>query len=209
MRYDQAAFTRDFIQAYGWLGAADYTAGKLSTPATRYLEWCLGIYQNAADNPLKALVVGRIVRREGGTEPINLDKIGYGIDDVERTNFGTTTHGAGGSGSVLYDSKWTIQMNDAWLLGGIHARLDVYMASPRTAANLLDPEFGCTVTGREVLGLTTFGYTPRGEHPTLGEAFVCTDPARAEAATFAAYAAAVQKAKQSNGFEDLVDKGTA
>jgi hypothetical protein len=202
MRYDQAAFNRDFIQAYGWLGAAAYKDGKLTTPATRYLEWCRGVYLNSAGNPLNSLVVGRIVKREGKSGPINLAEVG--IDSFVRGNFGTTDHGAGGNGSVLDDTKWTIPMNDAWLLGGIHARHDIYMASPRTENNLVDPQYGCTVTGREVLGLTTFGYTPRGGHPTLGEAFVCTDSARAEGASFVAYAAAVQEALQTDGFRKLI-----
>jgi hypothetical protein len=45
-------------------------------------------------------------------------------------------------------------MNDSGLLGGI---LDFYIASPRTAQNATDPQFGAAVTGRELLGLTTFG----------------------------------------------------
>jgi len=60
------------------------------------------------------------------------------------------------------------------------------------------------VTGRELLGLTTFGYTP---HPDtrLGEVFVCTDAARALGATFTAYQQAFDTAKANNGFGSLVN----
>lgn len=44
-------------------------------------------------------------------------------------------------------------------MSGIHAQMDFHLASPRTAANIIDAQFGATVTGRELLGLTTFGYT--------------------------------------------------
>jgi hypothetical protein len=92
-------------------------------------------------------------------------------------------------------------------VGGINAKLDFYLASPRTEANFLDPQFGATVTGRELLGLTTFGYSL---HPNtgLGEVYVCTDQGRALTATFVAYENAFSEAKTRGGFKSLVNAGT-
>jgi len=106
------------------------------------------------------------------------------------------------------DSDWELSLNDSWLMGGIHARHDFYLASPRTKDNILDSTYGATVTGRELLGLTTFGYTL---HPNtrLGEVYVCTDRARALAATFVAYQKAFDAARAGGGFSKLVNTNTS
>jgi hypothetical protein len=52
------------------------------------------------------------------------------------------------------DRDWQASLNDSWLMGGIHGLLDFYVASLRTAGNIIDPTFGATVTGRELLGLS-------------------------------------------------------
>lgn len=201
--YTKAQFFGDFIKAYGYLGPADFRFGKLADSAARYIDNCYRVYQNAATNPLGSLVVGRIVKRDGSGTRINLDQIGHGLDDIERQNFGTTNAGSGGS--VLKADDWSVPMNDSWLLGGVHAHLDFYIASPRTESNILDPQFTATVTGRELLGLTTFGYTL---HPNtrLGEVYVCTDQSRALAATFVAYQKAFDAAKTNGGFSKLVNR---
>jgi len=152
-------------------------------------------------------VVGRIVKRDGSGAPINLKEIGSGLDEIERTNFSTTHAGSNGAGSVLKvdDHDWSPALNDSWLMGGIHARFDFYVASPRTEQNILDPTYAATVTGRELLGLTTFGYTL---HPNtrLGEVYVCTDQACALRASFVAYQKAFDSAKSSGGFSKLVKR---
>ena len=144
-------------------------SGKLTDAASDYIDKCYQVYQNSATNPLESMVVGRLVKRDGASKPINLSQIGHGIDNIERANFGRANNAS--VGSVLDTQDWTVAMNDAWLMGGIHACHDFYVASPRTAQNVLDPEFGLTVTGRELLGLTTFGYAI---HPNtkLGEVYV-------------------------------------
>lgn len=199
--YDYSRFFADFVKAYGYLGPSSYHAGTLDSSAKGYIEMCFKVYQNAATNPLGSLVVGRIVKKDGNARPINLEQIGRGLDDIERANFGTTNDVSGGS--VLDSQYWSIAMNDAWLMGGIHAHLDFYVASPRTEQNLLDPKFDVTVTGREIFGLTTFGYTV---HPNtrLGEVYVCTDEKRASAATFVAYTSKFGLAKAGDGFRQLV-----
>ena len=208
--YNKVQFEGDFIKAYGYLGVGAFKTGRLTPPAVRYIDFCYSVYNNAATNKLEALVVGRIVKRDGTGTRINLEKVGYGLDDDERTNFITTKAGKDGVGSVLGvdGSDWELSLNDSWLMGGIHARHDFYLASPRTKDNILDSTYGATVTGRELLGLTTFGYTL---HPNtrLGEVYVCTDRARALAATFVAYQKAFDAARAGGGFSQLVNTNTS
>jgi hypothetical protein len=201
--YSKEQFSGDFIKAYGYLGAADFRFGQLSQAAKLYIDKCFSVYQNAASNGLGSLVVGRIVKKDGNGQRLNLGQIGRGLDDIERANFRTTN--AGSNGSVLDTDDWSHPLNDSWLMGGIHAKLDFYVASPRTEANILDPQFGATVTGRELLGLTAFGYSL---HPNtrLGEVYVCTDQSRALTATFVAYENAFSEAKTRGGFKSLVNK---
>jgi hypothetical protein len=202
--YSKAQFVGDFVKAYGYLGPGDFHRGQLTEAASRCIDDCYRVYQNSATNPLKSLVIGRIVKKDGAGKRLNLDQIGHGLDDIERANFRTTN--AGSDGSVLDASNWSIPMNDAWIMAGIHARLDFYVASPRTESNILDPAFGATVTGRERLELTIFGYTL---HPNtrLGEVYVGADQGRALGATFVAYEKAFGEAKAQGGFRSLVAKG--
>lgn len=56
---------------------------------------------------------------------------------------------------------WSPQINDAWVLGHIHAGRNTRLLSPPTATNLWD--YGAnrpTATGRESLQLTSAGYQP-------------------------------------------------
>ncbi len=200
--YNKNQFFGDFIRAYGYLGPANFRFGQLADSAARYIDMCFQVYNNAATNSLQALLVGRIVKKNGAGERINISQIGYGLDDVERQNFGRTN--VESVGAVLDTDSWSVAMNDSWLMGGIHAQLDIYLASPRTAANIVDPQFGATVTGRELLGLATFGYTL---HPNTqqGEVFVCTDASRARSASFVAYERAFNEAKKCGGFAALVN----
>ena len=186
MMYSEAQFAIDFVKAYGSRGLAGPSAARL-------LDACYLTYKNSASNPLAMMVVGRIVRRDGTGERI-------GLDDLERTNFGTTNSAS--SGSILDAKDWCLQMNDAWLMGGIHACLEFNVASPRTASNILDPTYAATVTGRELLGLTTFGYAVQSTGAQ--EVYVCTNQPLALGATFVAYQRAFDAAKASGGFSKLV-----
>lgn len=194
--YSKPQFESDFIKAYGYRGLVSIKNGQLTILAVRHLDACYQTYKNSASNPLAMLVVGRIVKRDGTGERI-------GLGDDERTNFGKTNSAS--KGSVLAADDWGLEMNDAWLMGGIHARLNFHVASPRTENNILDPTYGATVTGRELLGLTTFGYTLHPNSP-LEEVYVCTDQSRALGATFVAYQKAFDAAKASGGFSRLVNR---
>lgn len=90
---------------------------------------------------------------------------------------------------------WSIPLNDSWLLGGIHVRLPFYLASPRTEQNLVDRTYGFTVTGRELIGLTTFGYA-LNSNTSLGEVFECADTSKATLATFCRYETTFQAVKK-------------
>jgi hypothetical protein len=201
--YSKVQFEADFIRAYGYLGPANFRRGKLAKNAAGYIAMCFKVYSNAAHNVRGELLVGRIVKRDGESRPINIEQIGHGLDDIEKQNFGTTNDA--GDGSVLsVDNYWTAALNDSWLMGGIHAGVDFYLASPRTKTNVLDPSFATTVTGRELFGLTTFGYTL---HPQtkMGEVYVCTNRGAARGATLAAYETAYNTAKRTTGFGHLVN----
>lgn len=198
--YSKPQFESDFIKAYGYRGLASFKDGQLTLPAVNHLNACYETYVNSATNPLAMMAVGRIVRKDGTGERI-------GIGDLERDNFGRANSGS--KGSVLDANDWGLEMNDAWLMGGIHAFLDFHVASPRTANNILDPTYGATVTGRELLGLITFGYTLNPGPSWAEEVYVCTNQSLALGATFFAYQKAFDAAKASGGFSKLVSTKTS
>lgn len=159
------------------------------------------LYSNSGRAELGFLVCGRT--------RINMARNrfqGSSIEEIDLFNLGATNHNAAaadvrasntGSGSILhYNAGWHFFMNDAWLLGGVHAGLEFHLASPRHRDNIIDPQYGhLTVTGRELTGLKEFGYSFR---KVFGEEIAyCANPARARAASFSAYWAAIDR--QGNG----------
>jgi hypothetical protein len=120
------------------------------------------VYEAACHTNLQSLVLGRWVAQADEAQP--------GIDLSLRNNF-REMHEADAGGSVMSSQNWTILMNDAWVIGGVHAHTPFYLASPRTQANIqAAPPRGVTVTGRELIGVSTFGYEFVHAHPDLGEA---------------------------------------
>lgn len=186
--YTELEFVNDFIRAYPGYDRSDRSA--------RAIKICYETYLNSARAQLGSLVVGRIVRPPtAGAPPV------IGLGDIERINFGTSSDRS--PGSVLWSKYWSIPLNDSWLMGGIHARLPFYLASPRTKANIVDPAFGFTVTGRELIGLTTFGYQVN-PNTRLGEVFECKAAGKATSATFMQYESAVRDAKSRGDWSKLV-----
>jgi hypothetical protein len=187
--YNELAFVNDFIRAYPGYDRSDRSAAAIKL--------CFQTYQTSAKAELGALLIGRIERpaTTGGGPPI------IGIGDIERINFGTT--GDREPGSVLWSKYWSPPLNDSWLMGGIHSGYPFYLASERSATNLLDKTFGVTVTGREIIGLMTFGYRIN-PNKLLGEVFECVDVTKARSATFQAYEAAVQAYKASGNTQQLL-----
>jgi hypothetical protein len=163
------SFKADYLQvadryealtrALHWLGPPD--------PKAAY-----ELYKNATKPSMGLLVMGRtnIGRKE--------KLAGHAIDEIELFNFGATNDGssldprtASGSGALdepsptratlgavlHYPTGWHFLMNDSWILGGVHGRVEFHLASPRVAQNLFD-QGNLTVTGRELTGLRAFGY---------------------------------------------------
>ena len=98
------------------------------------------------------------------------------------------------SGKLFIEGKgstkwWSIWANDSYILGGIHGHVDFCLKGNPDALDALDPTAGkyvFKVTQRELIGLTTFGYSSAERTPE-GVKFKCTSPALADAATFKKY----------------------
>src|SRR5437868_5435821 len=116
--YSFEQFDRDFKAAY--------TGDPLYLNALGNSLGCYSLYTNAHNCALEFLVAGRIIR----------PGLAIGINDDERINFGTTHTGRegewdyllNGQGAVLHSEQWSLPMNDAWILGGVHAKLPFYLA---------------------------------------------------------------------------------
>ncbi|MEV4781834.1 hypothetical protein [Burkholderia sp. LMU1-1-1.1] len=138
------------------------------------------IYQGAQQAHLNLLVLGRMVAEN--------TELTAGIDDLMRTNLLKMNERQAG-GSIMYTEKWSLLVNDAFLIGGIHSFTEFHLASPRERRNIRcsvgDFAGQLTVTGRELVALREFGYSVR--KLPLGEVFVCTDHKAAARADFATY----------------------
>ena len=145
---------------------------------------CWQVYQNARDVGLDMLAMGRINR----------------LGPQEIANLGATSQTQ--AGSILISNEWSIAMNDSWVIGGIHGHQPFHLASETIDANIINlqyqpgqaPERIFTVTGRELLGITTFGYSIHHQSELLGTVLTCTEPMLANGATFQAYRRQVQAA---------------
>jgi hypothetical protein len=160
---------------------------------------CWQVYCNAASPTNNRLVAGRI-----GDLDLAIEKVGM------------TDHS--GKGSVLREKDWSIFVNDAWILGGIHGHVNFELVSEVQAAvinqsynpsDAIDRIFN--VTGRELIGLTTFGYAqvygpvekvshdmqkdPKRSNMLLQ----CVKTDLADAATFRQYQKVVVDAAQAQG----------
>jgi hypothetical protein len=186
------AFSADALAC----GSAHYPDASLDP---RMIEAAYRIYRNAAGGTKLAnlegaavdfgvTIVGRLARRADGRW-VPADESFPSIDEIMRENLGEL--GEDGSGAILDAAHWSLLANDAWLLGGMHARTEFHFASPLRWENLWDEARGrMTVTAREVIGIVTFGY--RIEQTPLEPAAACVDAARAVAASLPAYRRAVQ-----------------
>jgi hypothetical protein len=104
-------------------------------------------------------------------------------------------------GNIQVLDKWAPVVNDCWVLGGVHRRADFDLVSIPTLKNLWDFDKGFhVVTAREILGLLNFGYSLKQQPNVLK--LVCTDQAKAGAATIQAYDA-FMKGKQETGADSI------
>lgn len=147
-------------------GAGYYADGSLEPPK---LEAAYLVYQNAlGETKLRnfdgypedfgVTVVGRLaLRTDGRWVPSNEDF--PSIDEIMRENLGVMTDALGSAGAVLDAKNWSLLANDAWVLGGIHARTEFHFASPLSWENFWDSQRErMTVTAREAIGIMSFGY---------------------------------------------------
>ena len=66
---------------------------------------------------------------------------------------------------ILKDPKWSIEVNDVWVKGGIDRRATFYIGSPQRSANLLDVKLNRpTVFARELEQLKKAGYKQVGDY---------------------------------------------
>lgn len=187
--------------------ADDFRAAYTNNPGYRSkangkenAELCYKTYMNSRKSSLGFLVAGRIVKFDSNGRPVQMaagDMIG--LTELERTNFGRTNQAS--DGSVLDSDKWSFAMNDCWVLGNIHACRDFYLASPKTAEYLIDPKYGMTVTGRELLGILSFGYKEVQNAHSPG--LVCADPSKARNASLPAYQRLVEQ-NENGGWKRIV-----
>ncbi|WP_152249596.1 hypothetical protein [Xanthomonas maliensis] len=161
-------------------------------------------YLNAQKTNLQFLVIGRILK----SEPVGIDacnQIVPGIGPSMKINMAVMNEDAGG-GSIMDSSKWTMLVNDAWLLGGIHSRTKFYLASPRTKVNIINSDGlyanQLTVTGRELAGLKMFGY--RVISMKIGEVAIHYDASLSGTASFEKYTRGVSDYVKNDGWNDLI-----
>jgi hypothetical protein len=170
------------------------------------------IYRNASagtrlsdleGNPVSfgITIVGRLaLKAEDGTW-VGADESFPSIDEIMRENLKVMDEDSGDSGSILSAGLWSLLANDAWVLGGIHAGTEFHFASPLRWENLWD-ENGrrITVTAREVIAITAFGYRISRPNPKLEAVAQCIDAKRAAAASLPAYKREVQKYETIEAF---------
>ncbi len=163
---------------------------------------CWLVYCNAQSPDHNRLVAGRLEHL--GDEQIRI---------LGKTNASST-------GSILRtETRWSIILNDSWILGGVHGRVNFELVSP-VQGNVMDQSYTTnlsadrkfTVTGRELIGLKTFGYQqvygpvekithearPAGL-PGTTILLQCTNPNLAESATLTRYTSEVMRMAASPG----------
>ncbi|MFM6080848.1 MAG: hypothetical protein ACKPCI_20455, partial [Dolichospermum sp.] len=92
------------------------------------------------------------------------------------------------SGCILNSENWTLIANDAWVIGGIHANTDFHFASPLRWSNLWNNDRKrMSITAREIIGITSFGYKIIKPNPKLEAVALCVDNKKAMSASLVKY----------------------
>ncbi|WP_153044888.1 hypothetical protein [Xenorhabdus mauleonii] len=140
-----------------------------------FTEYCWRAYKRALKSE-KQMYVGRV--KNVWTKDI-LEKAGM-------ENEGDFLWKKGAKGNVLKMDKWSLILNDIWVLGGIHRHADFHLESPNIPENLWDSKDNRhIVTAREILGLLGSGYKKvKKGNKTI---FRCEDKAAADRATLRSY----------------------
>jgi len=151
-------------------------------------------------------IVGRLALRLDDGTWVSADESFPSIDEIMRENLKVMDEDSGDSGSILSASLWSLLANDAWLLGGIRARTEFHFASPLRWENLWDARGNrMTVTAREVIGITGFGYRISRPIPKLEAIAQCIDEKKAAAASLPAYKNEVQKYQTMQAFRKFYE----
>ena len=123
-----------------------------------------------------------------------------------RENLKVMDEDAADSGSILSAGHWSLLANDAWVLGGIQARTEFHFASPLRWENLWDARGNrMTVTAREVIGITAFGYRISRPVPKLEAVAQWTDEQKAAAASLPAYKKEVLRYQTIDAFRKFYE----
>ncbi len=90
--------------------------------------------------------------------------------------------------NTMLGNKWSIWLNDAFILGGIHNHAAFHLVSNMNLkGDSNSKQFPFNVTQRELIGLCTFGYSGVVGDLKAGTEFKCTKAELADAATFKTY----------------------
>jgi hypothetical protein len=131
------------------------------------------VYKKARENSYHFCLMGRMEDRKViiGDKKLLLDKFIF-LGDEKSANFQITDGNQ--PGNVLQIDGWSLGINDAWVLGGIHGNKGISSTFnffkngefstekekiDKFADEVLRSEkYGTTVTAREILGLISQGY---------------------------------------------------
>lgn len=91
---------------------------------------------------------------------------------------------------TMLGNMWSIWLNDAYILGGIHGHVEFDLVSKVDLKPNPAGDFPFNVTQRELIGLLTFGYST-GLPPKL-TTYRCTNLQLADSATFKTYIAQME-----------------
>ena len=146
-------------------------------------------------------VVGRLALKEADGTWIAADESFPSIDEIMQENMLLMSEEDAASGSILSAELWSLLANDAWLLGGIRARTEFHFASPLRWSNLWDETRDrMTVTAREVIGITAFGFEISRPVPALEAIAQCRDEGLAGQASLQKYKEEVEKYQTAEQF---------
>lgn len=149
-------------------------------------------------------IVGRLALSENGKFVPSNENF-PSIDEIMKQNLRVVNEESEAIGSILDSNKWSLLANDSWLLGSIHAGTEFHFASPLREHNLWDENRNrITITGRELVGITSFGYEI---FPTqLEDIAVCARSNSASNASFPEYKERVLRFRRREDIRQLLQE---
>lgn len=179
--YDDRSYTRGFVEAA-------YTIYDKAKKGTIFLDF------NEKPAYPGITIVGRLALKEGVWVESTLDY--PSIDSNMKKDLKVLNEKSKISGSILDTEKWSLLANDAWLLGGLHGLTEFHFASRIIMSNVWDEtRKRMTVMGRELIGITSFGYRIFRPYPNLEHVAICEeqDKYKALSSTLLTYRYEVKK----------------